>query len=123
MIATRINFFIYHYPVVFAIMEPSLHRILKRQGVNFEQIGEAVDYYGMRIPFAIDRKKLLRDTEQTMGKLTRYYLKELCSDPEKFWQFIDNNPYLERSDIRLERICRLFETHGEDVDLSLLLKD
>ena len=123
MVTTRINFFLYHYPTIFAIMEPALHRILKRQGVNFEQIGEPVDYYGMRTPFAIERKKLLSNTEETMGKLTRFYLKELCDHPEIFWQFIDNNPYLERSDIQLDRICQLFKEHGDDVDLSLLLGD
>lgn len=121
MIATRINFFLYQYATIFAIMEPSLHHILKRKKVNFEQIGEAVDYYGMRTPFAIERIKLLNETEEPMGKITRHYLKALCEDPEPFWQFIDANPYLERSDIRLETICRLFEAYGEDVALSSLL--
>ncbi|DAB41329.1 MAG TPA: hypothetical protein CFH81_03275 [Sulfurovum sp. UBA12169] len=123
MITTRINFFLYRYAIIFAIMEPSLHRILKRQGVNFEQIGEPVDYYGMRTPFAIDRKKLLKETEESMGDITRHYLKALCKDPEPFWQFIDANPYLDRSDIRLEKICELFKTHGEDVELSYLLEE
>ena len=121
MIATRINFFLYRYPMVFAIMEPSLHRILRRQGVNFEQIGEPVDYYGMRTPFAIERKKLLRETESTMGQITRHYLKALCSNPETFWQFIDNHLYLQREDMQLDRICQLFEKYGDDVELSLLL--
>ena len=121
MIATRINMFLYNYKYIFSIMEVSLHRILKRQNVNFKQIGNAVNYYGMRTPFAIERTKLLRDTEENMGKLTRYYLKQLCQNPEPFWQFIDNNPYLERSDIQLDRICQLFKTYGDDVDLELLL--
>lgn len=121
MIATRINFILYPYERVFSIMELSMHHILKRQKVNFEQIGEAVDYYGMRTPFAIERIKLLNETEEPMGKITRHYLKALCEDPEPFWQFIDANPYLERSDIRLETICRLFEAYGEDVALSSLL--
>ncbi len=121
MIATRINFILYPYERVFSIMELSMHHILKRQKVNFEQIGEPVDYYGMRTPFAIERIKLLNETEEPMGKITRHYLKALCKDPEPFWQFIDANPYLDRSDIRLETICRLFETYGEDVALSSLL--
>jgi len=123
MVATRINFILYSYSMVFSIMEPSLHRILKRQGVNFEQIGEAVEYYGIRTPFAIERKKLLRDTEESMSQITKFYLKELCQNPENFWQFINNNPYLERSDIQLDRICQLFKEHGDDVDLSILLDD
>lgn len=121
MIATRINFILYPYERVFSIMELSMHHILKRQKVNFEQIGEAVDYYGMRTPFAIERIKLLNETEEPMGQITRHYLKALCEDPEPFWQFIDANPYLERSDIRLEAICRLFEAYGENVALSSLL--
>lgn len=121
MIATRINFLLYPCEMVFSIMEPSLHRILHRQNVNFEQIGEPVDYYGMRTPYGIERKKLLQDTEETMEAITRHYLKALCQNPDAFWEFIDNNPYLERSDIQLDRICQLFKEHGDNVDLSLLL--
>lgn len=120
MVSTRINLFLYHCTNVFSIMELPLHYILKKQKVNFEQIGEEVDYYGMCIPFAIKRKKLLQDTEETMGKITKYYLKQLCQNPEPFWQFIDNNPYLERSDIHLDEICELFKTYGDDADLTLL---
>ncbi|WP_295420962.1 acyl-homoserine-lactone synthase [Sulfurovum sp.] len=120
MIATRINAFLYDYATIFSIMEPSLERLLKRQNANFKQIGEAVDYYGMRAPFTIKRKKLLHETEENVGQITRYYLKQLCQNPEPFWQFIDNNPYLERSDIQLDRICQLFKEYGEDVDLELL---
>jgi len=124
MVSTRINFILYSSLMVFSIMENSLYHILKRQNVNFEQIAEPVDSYGTkRTPFAIERKKLLRETEETMGKITRFYLKKLCTHPEKFWQFIDDNPYLERSDIQLDRICQLFKEHGNDVDLSLLLGD
>jgi len=121
MVATRINFLLYHYSMVFSIMEPSLHRILKRQFVHFKQIGEPVEYYGTRTPFAIERQELLSDTEESMGEITRYYLKELCQNPDSFWQFIDNNPYLKRSDIQLDRICKLFKEYGDDVDISLLL--
>ncbi len=124
MSATRINFFLYHYSRIFAIMEYSLYRILKRQGVAFEPIGEAVDYYGVRFPFVIKKEDFLiagEKTEGTMGQLTRYYLQELCKNPENFWQFIDNNPYLERSDIHLDRIYKLFKEHGDDVSMELLL--
>ncbi len=126
MAATRINFFLYHYSKIFAIMERSLQRILKRQNVYFEQIGNAVDYYGMRFPFVIKKENFLvsgEETEGPMGMITRYYLKELCQNPEALWQFIDNHPYLERSDIHLDRICQVFKEHGNDVDLSILLKD
>ena len=58
-----------------------------------------------------------------MGVVTRYYIKELCQKPEKLWDFIDNNPYLERSDIHLDKICKLFNKYGDDVDLALLLAE
>ena len=124
MSATRINFFLYHYTRIFAIMERSLHRILKRQSVAFEPIGDAVDYYGVRFPFVIKKEDFLtagEKTEGTMGQLTKYYLKELCKNPESLWKFIDNNPYLERSDIQLDRICQLFKEYGDDVSMELLL--
>jgi len=117
-----INIFLYKYTNVFAIMEPSLHRILTRQGVNFKSIGVDVDYYGMRGPYAIKREKLINESKNILGQITLFYLKELCQNPELFWQFIDNHPYLKRSDIQLDRICQLFKEHGDDVDLALLLE-
>lgn len=121
MIATRINFFLYHYSTVFSLIEPSLDRLLRRQKVHFEPIGSPVEYYGTRTPYAIERKKLLQETESSMGKVTRYYLQTLCSNPQKFWHFIDNHPYLKRSDIHIEKICHLFKIDGDDAKLSLLL--
>ncbi len=124
MSASRVNFLLYHYTRIFAIMERSLHRILKRQSVAFEPIGDAVDYYGVRFPFVIKKEDLLiaiENTEGTMGQLTRYYLKEFCKNPESLWKFIDNNPYLERSNMQLDRICQLFEEHGDNVSMELLL--
>jgi len=124
MCATRINFLLYHYVKMFAIMERSLHRILKRQKVSFTPIGDAIDFHGMRFPFVINKEDLsmaIENTEGTMGQLTKYYLKKLCKDPRSFWKFIDNNPYLERSDINLDRICQLFKEYGDDVSIKLLL--
>ncbi|MDQ7046543.1 MAG: GNAT family N-acyltransferase [Sulfurovum sp.] len=59
MTATRVNFFLYHYSRIFAIMERSLHLILKRQHVAFKSIGDSVDYYGVRFPFVIKKEDLL----------------------------------------------------------------
>lgn len=123
MSAVRINVMLYHYTNIFAIMEKSLHRILKRQGVKLEPIGEAVDYYGVRFPFVITKEAFIdagKSTEDTMGRVTRFYLQELCKNPDSFLQFVDNNPYLERSDLQLDRICQLFKTHGSDVPTALL---
>lgn len=124
MSATRINFFLYHYSRIFAIMERPLHRILKRQSVAFEPIGDSVDYYGVRFPYVIKKENYLiagKKTEDTMGQLTRYYLKKLSKDSEAFWKFIDNHPYLERSDIQLNRISQLFKEFGDDVSMEDLL--
>ena len=124
MSATRINFLLYHYSRIFAIMEHALHRILKRQSVAFDPIGDAIDFHGVRFPFVIKKEDFLiagEKTEGTMGQLTRYYLKELCKNPESLWTFIDNNPYLERSDIQLDRICQLFKEYGDDIGMELLL--
>ena len=124
MSATRINFLLYHYSRIFAIMEHSLHHILKRQSVAFDSIGDAIDFHGVRFPFVIKKEDFLiagEKTEGTMGQLTRYYLKELCKNPESLWKFIDNNPYLEHSDMQLDRICQLFQEYGDDVSMELLL--
>lgn len=124
MCATRINVFLYQYTKMFAIMERSLQRILKRQSVFFEPIGDAIDFHGMRFPFVIKKEDFFiagEKTEGTMGQLTKYYLKELCKNPKSFWEFIDNNPYLERSDIHLDQICQLFKEYGNDVSMELLL--
>jgi len=123
MVMTRINFFLYRPAMVFAVMETSLFRLLSRQNVFFQQIAEPVEFYGIRIPYTIERNKLLQDTESTMGKVTRHYLKALCTNPSDFWSFIDNNPYLARTDTELERLCELFHTHGDDVTLDMLLGD
>ncbi|MCW8822222.1 MAG: hypothetical protein OQK45_08320 [Sulfurovum sp.] len=124
MSATRINFLLYAYDKMFAIMERSFHHILKRQGVVFTSIGDAIDFHGIRFPFVINKEDLsmaIEKTEGTMGQLTMYYLKELSQNPESFWQFVDNNPYLERSDIQLDRISQLFKEFGDDVSMEDLL--
>lgn len=43
---------------VFALMEPRLERHLRNQGIGFRQIGQKVDYRGLRIPFFITREDL-----------------------------------------------------------------
>lgn len=42
----------------YAIMEPSLLRLLSRFGVRFENLGGLVDYYGMRQPCFADIRKM-----------------------------------------------------------------
>jgi len=117
-----INTFLYPSNNIFSIMEPALHRLLKRQGINFHPIGAAVEYYGMRIPHMIKREKLITESKDMLGKITLFYLKELCNTPDRFWEFIDSHPYLDRSDIHLDQICKLFDRYGEQADIPLLLE-
>lgn len=126
MSATRINIFLNHYVKMFAIMERSLHRILKRQRVAFTLIGDAIDFHGLRFPYVIKKEDFLmagESTEGTMGQITEYYLHELCKNPEDFWHFIDRHPYLERSDIQLDKICQHFKKYGEDHDLKYIFDE
>lgn len=43
----------------FAMMEPSLVRLLRRFEIHFNQIGDVVDYHGQRGPFFITRENIL----------------------------------------------------------------
>ncbi|MFK5977114.1 MAG: acyl-homoserine-lactone synthase [Sulfurovum sp.] len=107
MVATRVNFFLYKYKYIFAIMEVSLDRLLKRQGVKFKQVGEAVEYYGSCIPFSIKREELLIDSQESMDSFTKFYLNKLHQDPKEFWEFIDSNPYLSREDIEFDDLSKM----------------
>ena len=107
-------------------MERSLHRILKRQGVLFTSIGDAIDFHGVRFPFVINKEDLsnaIINTEGTMGDLTIYYLRELCQNKESFLKMIDKHPYLEEADIKLNHICALFKKYGDEINLSVLLNE
>jgi len=115
-----ISAFLYPCEHIFAIMEPSLHRILKRRHIDFKAIGPAVEYYGARIPHLISRKNLILGSEEILGKITLHYLRQLCAAQEPFLNFIDNHPYLKRSDIPLDSLCRLFKTHEEKITIPLL---
>jgi len=75
------------------------------------------------MPYAREREKLIDESKNILDQLILFYLKELCQDPKQFWQFVDNNSYLQHSDIQLDKICRLFQKHGENLDISLLIQD
>lgn len=46
---------------VFAMMEPRLARQLRRFGLNFEQVGPALEHRGIRAPFFISREELFNN--------------------------------------------------------------
>lgn len=58
---------------VFAMMEPRLARQLRRFGIEFEQIGQAVEHRGTRAPYFISRNALLdnlkTDCRTLLGKI------------------------------------------------------
>ena len=120
MSAIGINAFLYPCKHIFAIMEPALHRILKRRKIDFKAVGPAVEYYGARIPHMISREDLILGSEEILGEITLHYLRKLCHDPETFWKFIDNHPYLQRSDIPLEHLCTLFKENKEKATIPFL---
>ncbi|MCP5160512.1 MAG: PEP-CTERM/exosortase system-associated acyltransferase [Hahellaceae bacterium] len=45
---------------VYVMMEPRLALHLRRVGINFKQLGEPVEYHGLRAAFYIDKPQLLR---------------------------------------------------------------
>jgi N-acyl amino acid synthase of PEP-CTERM/exosortase system len=58
---------------VFAMMEPRLARRLRRLGILFEQVGEAVEHHGLRGPFLIHSDSILNtlkpDCRALLGKI------------------------------------------------------
>ncbi|AKF24546.1 hypothetical protein YH65_03425 [Sulfurovum lithotrophicum] len=120
MSAIGINAFLYPCNSIFAIMEPALYRILKRQGIDFEPVGPAVEYYGKRIPHMIGRKDLIFGSKEILGEITLHYLSKLCQDPDRFWAFVDRHPYLDRSNMHLSKICQCFEKATQPVSIPSL---
>lgn len=54
---------------VFVMMEPRLARAMQRYGIKFRQIGDIVDYHGMRGPFHLTRNQLLEDMAPELRSL------------------------------------------------------
>ncbi len=54
---------------VYAMMEPRLARHLRFAGIRFEQVGEPVSFRGLRAPYYISRKALLRYLSRPLRKL------------------------------------------------------
>ena len=54
---------------VYAMMEPRLARHLRFAGIRFEQVGEPIDFRGLRAPYYISRKALFRHLSRPLRKL------------------------------------------------------
>ncbi len=101
MIGTRITAQIYPFKMIFAIMEPSLARLLRWQKAHFEQIGSEVDYYGTTIPFAIERDTLLSDTFATQ-RVSCYYLDQFSQQGGSLEHFLAQCPYIDAEMLNLD---------------------
>ncbi|MEZ5587539.1 MAG: PEP-CTERM/exosortase system-associated acyltransferase [Sedimenticolaceae bacterium] len=54
---------------VYAMMEPRLARHLRFAGIRFEQVGEPIDFRGLRAPYYISRKVLFKYLSRPLRKL------------------------------------------------------
>jgi len=52
-----------------AMMEPKLVRLLRKYGILFESIGNAVEYHGLRAPYIIHRDNVLKHFTQGVDDL------------------------------------------------------
>lgn len=75
--ATAIHSDIHH---AFAMMEPRLARSMRFVGIEFEQIGEARDYHGLRAPYYISIEGLRKGLKPGLTKLYEVISDQLC-DP------------------------------------------
>ncbi len=121
MATIGINIFLYSCDHIFATMERSLHRIIRRQNIIFKEIGDPVEYYGERIPYMIKRNDLIANAKEIFESLVLYYLHKICSDPDKLYNFIEKNPYLDYSHMQIDRLSYLFKKYGKDIRVSDLL--
>ena len=62
----------------FAMMEPRLARSMRFVGIDFEQIGEARDYHGLRAPYYISLDRLNAGIKPGLNKLYRCVSDQLC---------------------------------------------
>ena len=104
-LSVRISAVIYPVKVLFSIMEPALHRLMKRRGIDFHPIGEAVDSYGTRrIPYLAYASELFKQTEPSMGEITRYYLRRMSDPSYGLEAFIKNHPYIPYEQTTLKQL-------------------
>jgi N-acyl-L-homoserine lactone synthetase len=119
-IALGINIILYSYKKIYTINEPSLSRMVRRQGVEFQVIGKEVNYFGRRIPYIINYETLIKNSNKTIEELTLYYLKEIISNPTELIQYIDKHPYLELDELNLNKLKAFFQQNPNPSAVDLL---
>ena len=120
-VALGINIFLYPYQYIFSIMEPALFRIIRKHGVLFDPIGKSVDYFGPRIPHAIQRDTLIYKSKPIIGYITLYYLKNLALNPNEFIEYINNHPYIDKDDILINKLIEIIN-NNPDITVDGLLE-
>jgi N-acyl amino acid synthase of PEP-CTERM/exosortase system len=68
---------------VFAMMEPRLARQLRRFGIDFQQVGAAVDHRGLRAPYFLSRAQLFSQLKPDCRKLLHSIRQGLELPPER----------------------------------------
>ncbi|MDX1538999.1 PEP-CTERM/exosortase system-associated acyltransferase [Arsukibacterium sp.] len=66
----------------FVTIEPSLARILQRIGINFNQIGEAIDFNGKRAPYYLDARQVVANLQPEYLDLMQRLSSQLLTEPE-----------------------------------------
>jgi len=64
----------------YVMMEPRLARSMKFVGIKFVQLGEAIDYHGLRAPYYINPKIFLENLSPGFAALYRSIEKDLSKD-------------------------------------------
>jgi N-acyl amino acid synthase of PEP-CTERM/exosortase system len=62
---------------MFAMMEPKLARLLGQCGVSFQQVGDVMDYHGLRAPFHLDLWDAEREADDSLRPLYALILTQL----------------------------------------------
>ena len=78
----------------YAIMEPSLLRLLRQLGVEFEYLGGLVNYFGMRQPCFADIKRLI-----ALMKENRRDVWDLITDKGRVCAIQGEHPFKEEVDL------------------------
>lgn len=68
---------------VFAMMEPSLPRLLSLTGFHFTKVGETIDFHGRRSAYYIDKKKAEEGLKKNLMPLYLHIQKTLTPQLEK----------------------------------------
>ncbi|MBA6328704.1 PEP-CTERM/exosortase system-associated acyltransferase [Colwellia sp. MB02u-6] len=65
---------------VYVMMEPRLARSMKFVGINYIQLGEAIDYHGLRAPYYINATIFMEDLSPGFKCLYKAIAKDICKN-------------------------------------------